>query len=170
MDLIEKMSANPKYISSDYISAPRLAKKFKTTVEEIKRVRQLLRERDKPATKPTEPVSEIGAISGKISTVWKKSSNGGKDWDYSIKVNPEADTFYTREQLKEKMADLLPELSIVPIKMNNSLRSNNTLVIYLSDDHVGSLLRESIYRGTSKLSYEERLLKILAWLEKDYLV
>lgn len=98
-----------------------------------------------------------------VDRVWIKSQ---KDdiWTYSILTVNKVSNFYSTQELKEKLKELLPDLKAFKPVFNKNLK--NFTNIYISDDHVGMVLKNSPSGSSWEESdYRKRLLKTLDYLE-----
>lgn len=136
---------------------------------------------DRRATKDGEQISlksdrplqpeEIAELAGAdgikvgLSTWWLKSKRG-KVWDYSILLKTLLPNFYTKEELREKVAELLPAYN--PIRLTGqNISEPQRLCIYLSDLHAGSSNKGSIFASAYKPgTLQERLLSVVSEISK----
>ena len=110
--------------------------------------------------KEIDDLVQVDNITRKVGQTWLKSHKNGT-WTYSVSTLAIIKDFYNSEDLKKKLKELFPNQSpfILNRSKNNSYKS---IVIYISDDHAGMLLNNSIFNKTwTELDYETRLLKIV---------
>lgn len=192
--LTEAILENPRLLDSNYISNPKLAKRFNLSLEDVLEMKKIakkivtdeyiqpeiknLNESESGQSKieitsdkrlSTEEIKKlvnVDDITTTISNVYFKSSSNGTKWDYTILVKHSVDRFYKTIELKEKLKEIFPEQTIIktlPLSRERSI--GKSLAIFISDDHVGMLLNESIFGNeTPDQTYEERLLAIVQYI------
>lgn len=108
---------------------------------------------------PKEVEDLVGAdgITTQVNRVWFKGPENDI-WKYSIEVKFLNTNFYNGQELKSKLQELikkeLPKYKLQG-KQNNSDR---VLMVYISDDHCGLVLKDSIYGNEqSENIYHTRL-------------
>jgi len=184
---------NPKLMDTNYISNPKLSKRFGVPIEDIKeskykasklnsalaaiedvtfyddKITETYQEphitsktennikikSNRPLT-PTEISELVGAdgINTKVARVWNKSAKNGTEWDYSVDLRYNVQDFYNEGELKEKLKELFPN-TIKPFEQGSSKNvAKTSMVIYISDDHIGMLLENGKY---TKHTYQGRL-------------
>lgn len=197
---------NAKLLNTNYISNPKLAKRFGVSVDDIIKsktharaliaagesaiifeqstkslreifpevyeqakvtgsetdVKQGIKKTSIKSPKPLSPkeIEELVGVDGinsYIARVWDKSSKNGTEWDYSVDIRNNIKDFYSQDELKGKLKELFPDKITTFNKPNTYKQDNTSLVIYLSDDHLGLLLEEGRY---TKLDYLSRLVKV----------
>lgn len=112
-----------------------------------------------------EELYGIDNINTTLSTYWNKQTASGR-YLVSALVKCRVTDFYTLEQLEEKLAEIFPLVSKIKLKEAKS-DSNNVLIIYISDDHCGNEIKNSIYgKEYTGNIYQERLLEIVAEVKK----
>lgn len=117
---------------------------------------------DKPLDRAgIEKLYGIDGVTTRLSTYWNKQTPNGKYLVSAlIKVNVE--DFYSIEELEIKLREIFPKVDpVAPRKINFSKQGEEAVFIYISDDHCGNDLKNSIYNKeyTGKI-YEERLMGI----------
>lgn len=116
-------------------------------------------ETSRPLTpKEIEDLVGVDGITTYVARVWDKLLPSGK-WTYSVDVRYRVKDFYNAEELKEKLAELMPDLEprAIPDIENTS---EQALIILLADDHVGAVNVTDIY-NSSDLTYKERLTMVV---------
>jgi len=108
--------------------------------------------------KEIEDLAGVDGITSYVARVWDKLLPSGK-WTYSIDVRYRVKDFYTAEELKEKLKELMPDLE--PWSPPAILeKGTEALVILIADDHVGAINLTDLYGG-APLTYTERLQAIV---------
>lgn len=135
-----------KYVGSDQTAT--------STTKNFESVRPL-------SPKEVEDLVQVDGINTKVSRVWNRLLPNGK-WTYSVDVKYASEDFYTKEELKEKLKSIFP--NITPIKVvppPKKIVSEKALVVLISDDHAGALNEHSIFGNDwSGSMYAKRLAKI----------
>jgi len=116
---------------------------------------------DKPLSpKEIENLVQVDNISRRVGQTWLKSHKNDT-WTYSISTLPIIKDFYNALELKEKLKELFPNQKPFKLEVVKG-NTNKSLVIYISDDHAGMLLHNSIFNKTwTESDYQTRLLKIV---------
>ena len=97
-----------------------------------------------------------------IDRVWSKSDSKG-NWTYSILTVSRVNSFYSKDELKNKLKDIFPAISKITLKPNKSRVGFTNL--YLSDDHVGMVIKSSDSNTKwDEDEYKNRLLKSIDYL------
>lgn len=108
--------------------------------------------------KEIEELSGVDSINTYVARVWDKLLPSGV-WTYSIDIRWRVKDFYTSSKLKEKLRELMPDLT--PVVIKKPLTENKyALVICLADDHAGAVNKMNLF-GNENLSYKERLMKVI---------
>jgi hypothetical protein len=112
--------------------------------------------------KEIEELAGVDNINTYVARVWDKLLPSGR-WVYSIDIRNRVKDFYTKEQLAEKLKELMPNIS--PVNIVDNYRqagsvSKKALVICLADDHVGAINVTNLF-DNKDFSYEERLEMVL---------
>jgi hypothetical protein len=117
---------------------------------------------DKPLSpKEIEELVGVDKISTFVDRSWLKSHKNGT-WTYSILTVCKIKDFYTSVELDEKLKQLFKKeqpnfTGLIPDITPN----NKALFIYISDDHCGLILNDSLHgKEYSGLTYVKRLQKI----------
>lgn len=117
------------------------------------------------STKPLSPqeiekLAQVDSINTYIARTWLKSHKNGI-WTYSIDIRFRVKDFYSKEELKEKIKELLPDYTITRTASPSKEIIERALFIYLSDDHAGAIYENSIHGNEYSGSiYAKRLLDI----------
>lgn len=109
---------------------------------------------------PKEIESLVGAdgITTIVARVWDKLQPNGK-WTYSVDIRYRIQDFYSTDELKERLKELMPDITPYPLpKLKH--KSSEALIILISDDHVGAINTTNLFNHPS-YSYEDRLLTIV---------
>jgi hypothetical protein len=116
-------------------------------------------ESDKPLSpKEIEELAGVDGINTYVARVWDKLLPNGK-WIYSVDIRFHTKDFYTKDELKKRLAEILPTTQ--PVKAPHArISSDRALVICLADDHVGAINVTNLFNNRD-YTYEERLHKIL---------
>ena len=116
---------------------------------------------DKPLNpKEIEELVGVDNISTFVDRSWLKSHKNGT-WTYSILTVCKIKDFYTYTELDAKLKELFKKEEAHFPPLWNSTPSNKALFIYISDDHCGLILNNSLYgKEYSGLTYVKRLQKI----------
>ena len=117
---------------------------------------------DKPLSpKEIEELVQVDGINTRVARVWNKSNKAGTEWDYSVDIRYGMTDFYSKEELKEKLKELLP---IVESKKANKEilyeypdQPEKMLIIYISDIHAGAVNSSLSVFGND---YSETILNI----------
>lgn len=121
---------------------------------------------DKPLSpKQIDALVGVDNITRVVSMTWLKSNINGI-WTYSIATKLLIADFYSKDELKDKLKELFPEQAeYLPVTFNTTPSTTNSLVIYISDDHVGMIINNSLFGNeNSKESYKHRLNKIVQYV------
>ena len=125
-------------------------------------------ESDHPLSpKEIEELVQVDNITTFVDRSWLKSHKNGT-WTYSILTVCKIKNFYSSSELEEKLKQLFKkeEVHFPPLWKENT-PSNKALLIYISDDHCGLILNNSLYnKEYSGLTYVKRLQKITEELLK----
>lgn len=118
--------------------------------------------------KEIEELYGVDGINTRLSTYWNKQTASG-NYLISAFIKCLITDFYTKEELAEQLKDIFPNLRPVPIKVVES-DSERALFVYISDDHCGSVLKNSLYgKQNSGSIYSKRLLELSNEIKKlDY--
>lgn len=109
--------------------------------------------------KEIEQLAGVDGIGTRIARVWDKLLPNGK-WTYAIDVRYDKGEFYSKEELKEKLKEIFPNVKPVSLPPVKKI-SEKALVILVSDDHAGALTDNSMYGNVYSGSvYQKRLMKI----------
>lgn len=168
-----------------------LAKYFKTSEETIRLARQLVREENEAkslAQKPDKYVdsrtsnksgedililksskalspqeidelAQVDNLNSFVTNYWIKSQESGI-WTYSVQIRKIIDKFYDGEEFKKKISELFKDIE--PKKLPKTAETNTLTVLAISDDHVGMLIKDSIFnKEWNDDVYENRLLSII---------
>lgn len=112
-----------------------------------------------------EELYGIDNITTTLSTYWNKQTPSGR-YLVSALVKCRVSDFYTVDQLELKLEEIFPEIRAVKIPTPKD-PSALSLVIYISDDHCGSEISNSIYGKTySGEEYTKRLLSIVEEIKR----
>jgi hypothetical protein len=114
---------------------------------------------------PDEIKKLVGAddISIFVDRSWLKSHKNNT-WTYSILTSTKIKDFYSSEELSDKLKDIFKETlpKVCYCKKPQISPKNKALFIYIADDHVGNILKYSLYhRDYSDSIYCNRLLQIV---------
>lgn len=104
-----------------------------------------------------EKLAGVDGINTYVARVWEKLQPQGH-WTYSIDVRYRVKDFYNAEQLKEKLAALMPDLTPVQLKTAYT-PTERALVILLADDHAGAINKTNLFDNPD-VSYEDRLQRV----------
>lgn len=93
--------------------------------------------------KEIEELVQVDGINTRIERVWNKSNKAGTEWDYSVLIKYGIANFYNKEELSEKLKELLPVVEskkIQPVFGYTTPQENEKmLIIYISDIHAGAV-------------------------------
>lgn len=111
-----------------------------------------------------EGLAGVDGINTYVARVWDKLLANGK-WIYSIDIRYRVKDFYSKEELREKLSELI---NVKPINLPRSIAtetattniSAKSLVISLADDHVGAINVTNLF-DNEDLSYADRLGAVL---------
>ena len=108
--------------------------------------------------KEIEELVQVDGINTRVARVWNKSNKAGTEWDYSVDIRYGMTDFYNKEELKERLRELLPEcLADYPKVPTLTPKEDDMLIIYISDIHAGAVNSElSIFENR----YDESILNI----------
>lgn len=106
---------------------------------------------------PKEIEDLVGAdgVTTYVSRVWDKLLPSGI-WTYSVDVRYNVKDFYTSDQLKEKLKELMPDLKPVRIQRDHLYVDDQALIVLITDDHVGAVNTTNLF-NSPELTYRERL-------------
>lgn len=189
--VLEKFKANPKYLSNGagflglkWNTNPEIIKQAKKILrknsscsddsEETSSVLHVnvssgetMKEiscKEKPKNlEEIKALFHVDDVSTTISQYWIKERKNG--FYISALIKSLISNFYSEEELKNKIKDLFKETEIKPVELKavKSPLNKCSLVVYLSDDHVGMITNDSMYK-TSKKSYKERLMDLYDYI------
>lgn len=108
--------------------------------------------------KEIENLAGVDGITTYVARVWDKLLPSGK-WIYSIDVRYRVKEFYTKDQLQERLKELMPDVKPVSLPNVANIKSDKALVICLADDHAGAVNITNLFDNRD-YTYEERLDKI----------
>lgn len=109
--------------------------------------------------KEIEELYGIDGINTRLSSYWNKQTPSGK-YLVSAFVKCLVSDFYTKEELEKQLKEVFPNLKPVSLKVVPST-SSKALFIYISDDHCGNVIKNSIYgKEYSEHIYVKRLLAL----------
>lgn len=110
--------------------------------------------------KEIEEMVGVDGITTYVARVWDKLNTNGQ-WTYSVDIRYRVKDFSAKE-LEKKLAEIFPkdvQPVILPHVTNPSLEA---LFIYISDDHCGNILKDSLFDNEYNESiYTQRLLEIV---------
>lgn len=99
---------------------------------------------DKPLSpKEIEELVQVDGINTRVARVWNKSNKAGTEWDYSVDIRYGMTDFYNKEELSERLKEILP--IVEPKKVNKEIsytypdQPEKMLIIYISDIHAGAV-------------------------------
>lgn len=124
----------------------------------------------KPLTpKELEELSGVDGINTFVARTWDKLQTSGV-WTYSIDIRYKIKDFYSKEELKERLKELFPDLKAISIPKIPAARvvQDKLLTILLADDHAGAVSENLLYDSGeyTKDVYEGRLLKVVEEVKK----
>lgn len=124
----------------------------------------------KPLTpKELEELSGVDGINTFIARTWDKLQTNGI-WTYSIDIRFKIKDFYSKEELKEKLKELFPDLKALQIPKIPLGRvvQDKLLTILLADDHAGAVSDNLIFDSEKYTIevYKARLLKVVEEVKK----
>lgn len=99
-------------------------------------------------------VAGVDDVNTTVARVWDKQLPSGI-WTYSIDVRYLIKDFYNKEELIEKLKQLMPDLTPYSIPILGRVEEE-ALIILLADDHVGSVNVTNMYDAPT-IPYRERL-------------
>jgi hypothetical protein len=103
-----------------------------------------------------EKLAGVDNINTYVARVWDKLLPSGK-WIYSIDIRYRVKDFYTKDELKRRLEELMPSIAPVPRPRNAAVRtSEKALIICLADDHVGAINVTNLFNNRD-YNYKERL-------------
>lgn len=110
--------------------------------------------------KEIEELAGVDNINTYVARVWDKLLPSGK-WVYSIDIRYRAKDFYTKDQLQERLKELMPDVQplYIPVIDRDEV-GHEALVICLADDHVGAVNVTNIF-DNKDYDYESRLMIVL---------
>ena len=168
MNLTEKFIQHPAYLKK---GAGYLSKQFKCSIEDIQKAKQeakgssakmISSNRDKdlfevisdrPLTpKEIDEYAKVDNITSFVTNYWLKSHNSGK-YTYSVQVKKIIDDFYSKEELENKLKELIPDIKPYE-RYRIEDTSDDVLMIYISDIHAGAQNSDNIHN----LEYSEDIL------------
>lgn len=115
-------------------------------------------------TKPLSPVeieqlAQVDNITTRVNRVWDKLLPNGT-WTYAIDIRYEADGFYSKSELEDRLKELFPNIKAQTLPVVKKF-SEKALVILISDDHAGALNDKSMYGNEwDGVKYKQRLLHV----------
>lgn len=121
------------------------------------------------STRPLSPeeiekLSGVDGINTYVSRFWDKLQTNGI-WTYSIDVRFRIKDFYSKEDLKDKLKELFPEVKPIdlPVITTSRVVQDKLLVIVLADDHAGAVSDNMMFDNEeyTREVYEKRLLKVV---------
>lgn len=131
---------------------------YKEEIDYTKNTKIVTYSSEKPLS-PKEIEELVGAdgITTQVNRVWFKGSDGDT-WKYSIEVKFLNSNFYNGQELKSKLQDLITKV-LPKYKLSNVTNpSDKVLMVYISDDHCGLILKDSLYGNEqSETNYNSRL-------------
>lgn len=109
--------------------------------------------------KEIEELYGVDNISTKLSNYWNKETPSGK-FITSAFIKCLIEDFYSVSELESKLKEIFP--TFAPIRFSNrNLFPTKALFVYISDDHCGSVLKNSLYNNEySGKTYAQRLLEL----------
>lgn len=108
--------------------------------------------------KEIEELAGVDGINTYVARVWDKLQPNGR-WTYSIDIRYRTKDFYTAEELKSKLEELMPNLDPYHIPDLVNIE-DKALIISIADDHVGAVNLTNMF-DAPYMTYEERLLAVL---------
>lgn len=108
--------------------------------------------------KELEELVGADGVTTTISRVWEKQAPNGT-WTYSIDVRFAIPNFYSKEELKERLKELFPDVTPFTLPIVSGPPANKALLIILADDHCGMVNTQDMYSAGPYL-YPDRLLEI----------
>lgn len=140
---LEEILNTPKYTGSE-----------RTSESEVKKF-----ESGKPLSpKEIEELAGVDNINTYVARVWEKLQTNGV-WTYSIDIRYRTKDFYSKDELKEKLKELMPDVKPFPLPLVADVQ-DKALLIVLADEHVGAINTTNLF-GSEGLSYSEKLSAIL---------
>jgi len=106
--------------------------------------------------KEIEELAGVDGINTFVARVWDKLQPNGI-WTYSIDIRYNVRDFYNPAELKEKLKELMPNLT--PVNCYIPAAKEQTLVVCLADDHVGAVNISNTFTRPL-MSYQERLERV----------
>lgn len=104
--------------------------------------------------KEIEELAGIDGVTSYVARVWDKLLPNGR-WTYSIDIRFRVKDFYSSSELKEKLAELMPNLEPYELRIVEQT-SDQALIILIADDHVGAVNLTDMF-NTPDLTYYQRL-------------
>ena len=109
--------------------------------------------------KEIEQMVGVDGITTYVARVWDKLNTNG-NWTYSVDIRYRVKDFSAKE-LESKLYDIFPK-NIDPVKFPAVEAQEQCLFIYISDDHCGNILSNSLFNNEyDEAVYQERLMKIV---------
>jgi hypothetical protein len=110
--------------------------------------------------KQLEQLAQVDNINTYVARTWLKSHKNGV-WTYSIDIRYRVSDFYTAQELKQRIRELLPDYKPQQVVTPKKAQQEKALFVYLSDDHAGAIYENSIYGNEySGCTYVQRLLNL----------
>jgi hypothetical protein len=143
-DIKEKTDSKPWVTGSDFDLDNKNQKMFIKTPKPL-------------SPKEIEELVQVDGINTRVARVWNKSNKAGTEWDYSVDIRYGMTDFYSKEELSQKLKELLPSVKPQSITVTNVPPTEDMLIIYISDIHAGAVNSElSIFDN----NYSESILNI----------
>lgn len=99
---------------------------------------------DKPLSpKEIEELVQVDGLNTRVARVWNKSNKAGTEWDYSVDIRYGMTDFYSKDELSERLKEILPVVE--SRKINKEIvyeypdQPEKMLIIYISDIHAGAV-------------------------------
>lgn len=119
-----------------------------------------------------EKLAQVDNITSFVRSSWLKSHKD-KTWTYSIQTYTTVKDFYNSEELDKKLKEIFEDTEIDKLSSSAKLKgitfgevvenkkSEKALFIYVSDDHCGSILKNSLFNKEYSINtYAKRLQEI----------
>lgn len=104
----------------------------------------------------------VDGIRTQIARTWLKSHKNNV-WTYSIDVRYMINDFYSKDELRERIAELLPAYRPIRIPVKHTRKTDpKRACIYIADLHAGSTNKGSIFATPyTTLTLQDRLLQLV---------
>ena len=105
--------------------------------------------------KEIEDLAGVDNINTYVARVWDKLQTDG-NWTYSIDIRYRLKGFYNKDELKDKLKELMPDINPSSLPATKWEVRDQALIILIADDHVGAVNTTNLFDSPA-ISYRDRL-------------